>query len=420
MYTIKQLDESHVTGYQEIAYTAYPSLRDFSDDGVKQYKELIADIIKNDPIVEFFGVFDSDKLISVARFFKFNMNCFGKMVTTGGLGFLGVDLIHKKKGAAKALIEYFDAYCQKENITLGLLLPFRPDYYKKFGYGFGVKMNQYRIKTGQLPPYTDSGGLRYIQRTELEPVLQFHENFTLKTHGMISKMRGEINDLSNDINNKIIAHYGTDGKINGYLIFQFLSGKEDNYTINHINVSEMVYDNPEVLRIFLGFLRKQEDQVQLIIFNTGIDAFHYLFENPLNDTNNYVNYGNIETNTQCIGMMYKCIGIADAFKQFDYRNYNNVNLTARFIINDDRTSKSKVEVTVKFTDGHASVLNSAEKDCDITVTIKQSDFSSLFMGCVSVKELLYLGRLNIDGDEHLDKLDLAFYCNPKPINNTDF
>jgi predicted acetyltransferase len=420
MYVIKPLDESHVGAYQEIAYNAYPSFKDLSDDAIKQYNEMITDILINDPNVIFYGVFESNELIAAARFYKFRMNCFGKIVATGGLGSLGVHLLHKKKGAATALVKLFEDFCQKEQITLGMLFPFRPDYYKKFGYGFGTKFSQYRVKTECIPEYNGECDLRYVKRTDLTELFKCHDRFAAKNHGMICKIYNEINNHTDDFESKIVASYGKDGLMNGYIIFKFLNGKPGNYTINHINVAELIFESPDILHALLGFLHRQRDQVQVVIFNTSIDAFHFLFNNPLNDTNTYLPWGNLETNTQSTGIMYKLIGIADAFKQFGYRNYNNANLTARFTVMDEKGSDVIEDLTVSFVNGQATVLPVAEDSYDICATVSQSNFSSLFMGCVSVKELVYLNQLKVSNEAFIDKLDMAFYCNPKPMNNTDY
>lgn len=64
------------------------------------------------------------------------------------------------------------------------------------------------------------------------------------------------------------------------------------------------------------------------------------------------------------------------------------------------------------------MLDSMEFEVTVKVTI--AEFSSLFLGCVSIKGLFKLGLLEIDNSKVIDELDRAFYCNEKPVCYTDF
>lgn len=415
MREIRKLNNSNIDDYTDIAYNAYPSFKNLEEDALKEYKNEIEEILNKDPDVTFYGMFEEEKLIAVIRLFDFKMNCFGKILPVSGAGFLGVHLMHKKEKAAKEMMDFYEEVYKKRNIPIGMLLPFRPDFYKRMGYGIGTKINQYRLPPSRIPAYYGESDLRYV-KDDFENLLACHERIVKKTHGMIMKIRDEIIDLKNDPYNKIIGNYDKEGKINGYIVFKFENGKEGNYTVNNIYVKELIYENIDVLKKILGFLRKQDDQANLVIFNTMDENFHYLFDNPLNDSLNYIPYGYIESNTQGVGAMYKIFNVKEGFKQLSHRDYNNVNINVRFLIKDNMTEKTE-EVIVNFVDGSAN-LNHTEYD--VSMKIKRSDFSSLFLGCTSVKGLYNLGLLEIDKKEFLRNLDLLFYKNEKPVCYTDF
>lgn len=415
MRDIRKLNTSHIDDYTDIAYNAYPSFKNLEEDAMNEYKSSVEEILKCDSDVTFYGMFQEEKLIAVMRLFDFKMNCFGKIVPVSGVGFLGVHLIHKKEKAAKEMMDFYEKLYKESEIPIGMLLAFRPDFYKNMGYGIGTKINQYRLPPSRMPAYYGESNLRYIEN-DFDNLLACHQRVVKETHGMIMKIRDEIKDLKTDPYNKIIGNYDEDGKINGYIVFKFGNDKEGNYTINNIYVKELIYENQDVLKKLLGFLRKQEDQVNLIIFNTMDEDFHYLFDNPLNDSLNYIPYGYLESNTQGVGAMYKIFDVEEAFKQLSHRNYNNLTIKVRFLIKDFMV-KEEVETLVHFVDGIASIH---KEEFDISVKINRSDFSSLFLGCTSVKGLYNLGLLEIDHKEFLDELDLLFYSSNKPVCYTDF
>ena len=417
MREIRKLSENDIDAYTDIAFNAYPSFKNFTKEAMEEYKKVATDILNNDPLVTFYGMFEDDKLIAVMRLFDFQMNCFGKIITVSGLGFLGVHLMHKKEKVAKAMVEFYEEHFKSRGIPFGLLLPFRPDFYKNMGYGLGTKMNQYRLQTVRIPAYYGDSDLRYIKEEGISKLLDCHTRVVNKTHGMMKKFGDEIRDLFGDEYNRVVGNYDLNGNINGYLVYKFQNGKAGNYTINNIYVKELIYENTEVLRKLLGFLRKQEDQVNLVIFNTEDENFAFLFDNPLNDSLNYIPYGYLETNTQAIGVMYKIFDVKKAFAQCAHRNYNNANLAVRFLIKDDFSKEKEEEVIVRFEKGVA-ILNS--KEFEVTVKINIAEFSSLFLGCVSIKGLFNLGLLEVDNEQLIEELDRALYCNEKPVCYTDF
>ena len=416
MREIRLLSEEHIDAYADIAFNAYPSFKNFTKEAMDEYKKVATDILNNDPMVTFYGMFENHKLIAVMRLFDFQMNCFGKIITVSGLGFLGVHLMHKKEKVAKAMVEFYEEHYRSRKIPFGLLLPFRPDFYKNMGYGLGTKMNQYRLEASRLPAYYGESDLRYIKEEQLPKLLECHTRVVNKTHGMMIKFGDEIRDLYGDEYNRVVGNYDKNGNINGYLVYKFQNGKAGNYTINNIYVKELIYENTEILKLLLGFLRKQEDQVNLIIFNTEDENFAYLFDNPLNDSLNYIPYGYLETNTQAIGVMYKIFDVRKAFQECAHRKYNNANLGVRFLIKD-AFSKEKEEVIVRFENGVAKLDS---KEYIVTIKINIAEFSSLFLGSVSIKGLFNLGILELDNEEFIDELDKAFYCSEKPVCYTDF
>ncbi|MBU5311192.1 GNAT family N-acetyltransferase [Tissierella carlieri] len=416
MREIRQLNEEHIDAYTDIAFNAYPSFKNLEKDAVEKYKKIAVEIMTNDPDVTFYGMFEGEKLIAVMRLFDFRMNCFGKILPVSGIGFLGVHLMHKKEKCAKTMIEFYEEIYKKKGTPIGMLLPFRPDFYKRMGYGMGTKMNQYRLPPDRIPAYFGKSDLRYVEKEDFDKLFDCHSRVVAKKHGMIMKIGDEIRDLKNDPYNKIIGNYDEKGNINGYLVFKFQNAKDGNYTINNIYIKELIYENTDVLKKLLGFLRKQDDQVNLVVFNTEDENFHYLFDNPLNDSLNYIPYGYIESNTQAVGAMYKLFDIKQAFEQCSHRNYNNSNLKVRFLVYDELNNK-EIEIVVNFIDG---IVNTDSEKFDVTMRTNMANFSSLFLGSTSVIGMYNLGLLELDNVEFLEDIDRTFYCSQKPVCYTDF
>lgn len=423
MRDIRQLDESHIDAYAEIAFNAYPSFKDFSPEAMASYKEVASFIMNNDPVVTFYGMFEEDELIAVMRLFDFEMNCFGRVIPVSGLGFLGVHLMHKKKGVAKAMVDFYEDHYRLRKIPIGILLPFRPDFYKRMGYGLGTKMNQYRIPAARIPkaPVVNDSmpRIRYVVPSELDKLLACHQLAVDKAHGMITKFGDEIRPIFGDPFNRVVGIFDQNDGITGYMIYQFENAKEDNYTITNVNIQELIYTTSPDLKALLGFLRAQEDQINLVIFNTEDEYFYHLFDDPRNDTLNYIPYGYLETNTQAIGAMYKLFDVDQAFRQCAHRNYNGETLIIKFVIRDNYKGDLFEEITVAFVDGFVTEIDQNQK-AEVTLQMTIADFSTLFLGITSVYGLFNLGLLTIDLEDYVPILDRMFYYHQKPVCYTDF
>ncbi|MDL2212090.1 GNAT family N-acetyltransferase [Erysipelotrichaceae bacterium OttesenSCG-928-M19] len=415
MREIKKLTLDNLEDYVDLAYNAYPSFKDNSKEGRKSFSQL-ATLRITDPDSHFMGMFEDDKLIAAMRMINFKMNFFGKIIPASGLASVAVHLMHKKEKIAKTLVEYYEEHYLKQEIPIASLLPFTPEFYKKMGYGLGIKMNQYRIPAKRFPAYYDKVDLRFLKASDdMSALLDFHQSIVNKTHGMYAKIIDERFDLAENLDNRIIVSYDENKAIDGYMIFEFINGKDDNYTINNMHIRELQYSNSQSLDKFLGFIKKQEDQVNLVIYESQDEYFAHKIDNPLNDSLNYVDYGNLETNTQLIGIMYKILDVRMAFKQAAHRNYNNVNLAVCFEIKDEKNLETQTIVAFK-----GGQIDLDSKEYDVLVKMSIVDFSSLFVGCISAIGLYKLGLLKLDKPECLEQLDLAFYCQHRPICNTDF
>ncbi|MDO5037713.1 MAG: GNAT family N-acetyltransferase [Tissierellia bacterium] len=415
MREIKKLDLSHLPDYHRITVNAYPRGKDLSPEGVQAYFEEVGALMKADDKVHFYGLFEAGKLAGVMRVFDFDMNLFGRIETVTGLGFLAVDLAHKKEKMARDLVQFFEEDSLKRDHPLGCLLPFRPDFYKTMGYGFGTKYNRYVLAPSQIPACQDRGDIRYIDKKDLSSLVDFQRLLVQKTHGMAYKLESEIRDLKEDREVRLVGAYEGE-EMTGYLIFDMVPGPSDNYYDNNLSVREMAYRDPKALRQLLGFLNRQADQARLVFFNTTDPDFHYLLDNPTRPGGAYVDFGNLEANSQYIGPMYKVFDFRRALEKFEGRTYHGVDLRARFIIEDELAHEKKTLV-LHLNQGQVDL---DQEDYSLTIDIKLADLSSLYMGTVSAHGLYRLGRLRLDDPSQLDLLNQAFSLPRPPAFNTDF
>ncbi|WP_291578419.1 GNAT family N-acetyltransferase, partial [Clostridium sp. UBA6640] len=233
MRAIKRLEECYIEGFVEIAANAYPGNGIFTKEDKERFKNNIIKTQNEKPNVNFYGVFEDSILLGGMSYHDFNMNLLNKKIKAGGVGCIAVDLIHKKEKVAIDIIKDFIYHYRNQGAPMALLYPFRPDFYKKMGFGFGTSINQFRVKPCNLPKGTSKMHIEFLNIEDLHELCNFYNKMVMRTNGLIEKYDYEFKILFDNTLNKILA-YKVKDEIKGYVVFQFKKGDTEAFTINDI------------------------------------------------------------------------------------------------------------------------------------------------------------------------------------------
>lgn len=425
-WKITPLGEEHIEAYLEIYLNAYPAYKSQDDACRAYYREKIRTDMGYGGDVTFTGLFEGDELIAIMKIVHFSMNLFGKMHPAEGLMSLGVHPLHKKKGAALAMVKFFEEYAKKAGAKVAILLPFNMGFYRKMGYGYGIKMDEYHIPTLSLPAGGDLSQVRLLTLSDLPKVLSCHEDFARANHGMVIKFGEEIREMEKDDAVKRAGVFDGE-RLKGYAAFRFISDHEENYTLNHIQVEELIYADGKVLRALLGFLRLQADLAQSVVIRSGEEDFYHLLDNPQDLSGHYMPFGYIQTNVSAVGTMYKIIDPAAFVRATDYRRFPVEDLTVK-VICEDEMEGGKHTFSIAFEkDGEGTSRWTAFEDptdskdsADVTLQCKKADLSSLLMGACRLSSMVRMGSMDVSDSSYISRLDRLFVCEQKPWSNSDY
>lgn len=168
MSEIRKLNEQEMRNYIDIVTNAYPGIMNPSSEAKEDTFKRLLDRQFNDESLDFMGLFRNNKLLGGMRVHYHKMNLFSKLIPVGGVGLVAVDLLHKKEKVAKELIESFMNIFLEKGVSMVLLYPFRPDFYKKMGFGYGPKMHQYRISPLSFPKGPSKSNFRFLSIEDKE------------------------------------------------------------------------------------------------------------------------------------------------------------------------------------------------------------------------------------------------------------
>ncbi len=416
MREIRKLDESNLQQAAVVGANAYPGFGIRSEEGRRRFRERLLEEMQGDPRMEPFGLFgDSGRLYGIMKLYDYQMTVLTQQVPVGGVGFVAVDLMHKKEHVCMDMMRFFLQWCREKGSPLAILYPFRPDFYKSMGFGYGTRISQYRVKAESLPAGSAKSHVRFAVPADATALLEFCNRYALKTHGHCQKNTYEVRRY---LGPEPAVVFESDGEIRGCLLYTFKMGGVDNPLIYDLVVRELVCED-DALPEMLAFLRSQLDQADRIVFNLFDDEFVAALADPRNGTDHFMTPVYHETNTQGFGLMYRVTDTSAMFRRLSAHNFGGKNRTMRLVIDDSFWPENSRPVVVKFEEGHARLLQD-DAPADVEVRTRVAEFSSLIMGVVKFSTLLRYGLARISDTRLAPEVEAAFRTAAPPQCTTQF
>jgi predicted acetyltransferase len=414
--TVRPLTDDEIAPFARIAANAYPAMRLATDDEMNGFAERLRDRM-DPPADALYGAFRNGALVGGMRLIEFHMNMRGVTLSTGGVGLVAVDLLHKKEKVARNLIASFLDWCGERNAPFAALYPFRPDFYKRMGFGYGTKSNQYRLRPDAFPASRDRSALRYLSIADKEAMGACYARVQRRTHGLMEKLPNELGRYLEGGDARVIG-YEREGALNGYMAFGFETDPKGNFIINNLHVRELVYETREALAALLAFLHSQADQIARVVIETQDEAFHHLFAEPRDDSGALFPHVNHQTNTQGIGVMYRVVDMRAAWTALSDVDFGGETLRLQLHARDSFRPANDQPLTVAFSKGKPRVVQDGGHDIELSLDI--AEFSSLLMGAVDLESLYLYGLAEISDPTWIPRLTRLFATPRKPITTTPF
>ncbi|HWL23802.1 MAG TPA: GNAT family N-acetyltransferase [Ureibacillus sp.] len=408
----KLAGEAEFTTFVDIVANAYPGILASTPQEKQRFKEFLMNKQQEDPVVDFFGLFREQQLIAGMRIHYYEMNLHGQKAKIGGVGLVAVDLLHKKKGAAKELIEEFLQMFKEQGVHQVALYPFRPDFYKKMGFGYGPNMYQYLLEPSSFQKGSTKENLFYANEGDTELLKACYNRYVENQHGMIYKTEHEWKALFKNPENRIVA-VKKDNKIEGYLVFTFKKQSETNFMLNKLIIKEFIYETPEALLELSTFLNSQADQIQRIEWNTQDENIRFLVNDARNGSSELIPSVYHPSATSGIGLMYRIIDVKGFIGQLSHIRFITSDVKLKLTVTDTFFPVNQGEYSLQLKDGKLDIRESGDVDVEMKIDI--SDLSSLFMGVVPLKDLYLYSKVEVSDRTFLNTLNSIFATFEKPV-----
>ncbi len=396
---------------------AYPLAVPTEEEAIHKLATNLEDALTLRPDQHVFSVRAKDEIVGCMRYFDFNMQLFGEKLKVGGIGMVAVDILHKKKGIAKLIVSDFLDYYKKQGYTMATLFPFRPDFYKNMGFGFGRSMNQFRIPPKAFPKGVGKEHVIYLGKKDIGDMLDCYHRYQQQTNGLFDKYADEY-EKEMDQGRRFIG-YKKNGALEGMFAYTIEKTSDVNTMTQNMRVFNIIAENAEALMAFSAFFNSQIDQIERVIVNVQDEAFQYLFGDPRNHTDHNMSPHFQECSVQGTGVMYRLIDNVEFFKGLKSHSFGGQTVTVSFDIEDDFLLENNGTFTVSFEEGYpVSVLPG--RSGHVTVSMNVANFTSLVTGCVDFRSLLRYNQATISDKGYMVRVNRLFDGEDAPICMTRF
>lgn len=418
MNNIRLIPDDQLDEFVRIHADAYPGVTTNSEEDIKRVTEHLLEQNK-DPRCAMWGCYSGETLIGGVRLHDYIMTLHGVQFLCGGGGNLAVGLLNKKEHIAKEMMLFFFRKYRDQGAPMAALWPFRPDFYRQMGAGYGNQIHEYRIKPQHLPHTGNRHNCRNLDKSDSVTITDCYNRIASVTNGMMQDtlIRREIN-MKQSKGARYVG-YETDGTLQGFITFSFKKTEAESFIDNDLVVRELFYENKDALSALMAFLHTQADQINRIVIRTHEEDFHHLPFDPRDSSRRLIPPVYHQTGVTGVGIMYRVLDVKALFEKVADHNFNGQTVTVRLGVSDSFLPENGGVVTVQVTNGRLQLVTD-DVNPDVEVGMDIADFSSLIIGAVRFRSLYTYSRASISDASLVATIDKLFATDHTPACTTDF
>jgi predicted N-acetyltransferase YhbS len=354
-------------------------------------------------------------LVGAMRLYDFVMNVRGSDALTGGLGILAVSLAHKRQGVARAMIAWFLKSYHSRNAALAVLHPFRPDFYRKLGFGYGTPVQRFRFAPASLRVNGARGTVRLMEASDDDALFACSERVRLRTNGLIMKHRDSSRRALADEALRWAGVVDEGGTLRGYMQTSVTIGEHPN--TNELVVRDLQAEDGHYRAALLGYLRAQQDQFARITIETQ-DAEFYLAADDARDGTNVsvappAAHRVADTG---LGIMYRIVNVERAFSHLPASEQT---FKLRVEINDPFVPTTEGVYTFVFRHDRPPVAD-PQAVPNAALCIGIAELSSLVVGSLRLRDVVRHGLATVEPATAIDAVAALLDAPQPPVCTTRF
>ncbi len=382
--TIKQRDYEKAAAIKHLAF--------YTEQNKQNYIEKIIDsfyALEHMDHSQVFVCCHEKEIVGLITIHEFMMNFHNTFIKVNALGGVSVHNNYRMQGIADFMVRFFLEESSRRGANIVMLYPYKPAFYKKYGFGWGIEKYEYIFNTNALK-YMDNKNIFPFEQESIKLVKNIHNQYAKMQHGMCFIGEYEWYKLEQEItHDDIILIRNENGGAEGYAIVRFEKDAEYNQYDQTIVVDRLITLTPRAKEYFLSYLFTLKDQFETIKLYTHEQFFYYNLNNIGSIYNATISAAYHYNCRQGLGIMYKAINPQSLINLL---TSEDIKTSYCFII-EDKYNNNRQEVFI------------GGKNTENKIYISIEDFSSWVMGCITMAELYKYGLANTKCQtaEKLDK-----------------
>ena len=355
-------------------------------------------------------------LAGVMAIYDYTMNLRGRDASVSGLGAVAVSLAHKRRGVANALVRWYLHDARERGVALGALYPFRPEFYRKMGFGYGTPSHRFRFDPATLDARGARGRARMLGEADAGAMLACQERMRARVNGMFNLSEPWLRRVLADLS---VRYVGIEdgGTIVAWAQLTTELGPPGTANRNALVVRDVVFDDPSALASLAAFLRDQRDQYAQIVVETQDDCGFLLSSDPRDGSDILVGPPAVHRVAETgLGIMYRILDVPRAFASLSP-------VDTPFVLRVEVEDMFEPAAGGAWAFRFGRYTGPQHDDAalpDATLRIGIADLSSLLTGSLDLRPLVRYRLAALEPAAMLDRVERAFRPDQRPITHRRF
>jgi predicted acetyltransferase len=404
-----------IAALARLVVDAYPVMGITPRDALATYGEQLPVVVREDDTVCVIAERDG-VLVGVMRLYDYQMNVRGRDAFTGGVGSVAVARTHKRQGIARALIAWYLDYYRARDAAFAALHPFRLDFYRALGFGYGTPVHRFRFAPGTLRDDGARGTFRTLDESDVDALRDCYERVRAKTNGLIAKHRAPTARALADAAFRYVAVEDA-GAVRAFMQTSAAGADPELRNRDELIVRDLAYEDETYLAALLRFLRNQRDQFARIVIESQDAAFYLAATDPRDGSDVAVappaTHRVAETG---LGIMYRILDVERALAHVPGAT---APFALRLVVDDPFFPATAGAWTFQFGPRRAPQRDDTARP-DATLTIGIHDLASVVLGSLRVRDAVLHRLATVEPAHATNIVDAAFRADQPPICTTRF
>ena len=218
------------------------------------------------------AVFEGETVAANLQIFMYDINFCGKKCSVGYIAGVATLPEYRGRGYVKKLMHEAMRELYKRGAVFALLIPFRFEFYKPFGFEACYHLSEYSGKMQGLRPYAKAGGNFHAYKTA---PIDIYNQYVSGKNGYIIRDEQIFREIYEDTKNGGGHFYILDE--GGYIVYTIENGV--------FNALEIAYTGGAQLKSLLGFVYSHSSQADEFKIRCADDGFlrHLLCEKDITE-----------------------------------------------------------------------------------------------------------------------------------------